>query len=81
MHPFSRNMLYIIGLGMVCLLVNLLIPVIRQHFAIDLFVRSSIATILYAALLIGLRIAPDFSDFFWEMVEKIRKAIRPSKGE
>lgn len=81
MHPFSRNMLYIIGLGMVCLLVNLLIPVIRQHFAIDLFVRSSIATILYAALLIGMRIAPDFSDFFWEMVEKIRKAIRPSKGE
>ncbi|MCB9035189.1 MAG: polysaccharide biosynthesis protein [Lewinellaceae bacterium] len=73
MHPFSRNMLYVIGLGIACLLVNFLIPVIRQHFLIDLFVRSSIVTVLYAALLIGLRIAPDITDFFWEIAGRVRR--------
>ena len=73
MHPFSRNMLYVIGVGIACLLVNFLIPVIRQHFLIDLFVRSSIVTVLYAALLIGLRIAPDITDFFWEIAGRVRR--------
>ncbi len=73
MHPFSRNMLYVIGAGIACLLLNFFIPVIRQHFAIDLLVRSSVATLLYAALIIGLRIAPDVADFFWEIAGKFRK--------
>lgn len=73
MHPFSRNMLYVIGAGIACLAIDRLIPVIRQHFLADLFVRSSIATILYAGLIIGLRIAPDMSGFFWEVLGKFRR--------
>ncbi len=73
MHPFSLDMLYVIGLRIVSILADMLIAVIRQHFLVDLFVRSWIATILYAGLLIGLRIAPDFSGFFWEMIGRVSR--------
>ena len=55
----------------VCLLVNLLIPVIHYHFVLDIIVRSSIITILFGSLIIGLRLAPDFADFFWKIVEMV----------
>ena len=73
MHPFSKKMLYVIGTGILCLLINLLIPVIKQHFLIDLLVRSSIITLFYAALIIHFRIAPDISDLFWKIVETGKK--------
>ena len=71
MHPFSWNMIKVIAAGALCLLVNLLIPVIHYHFVLDIIVRSSIITILFGSLIIGLRLAPDFADFFWKIVEMV----------
>jgi O-antigen/teichoic acid export membrane protein len=70
MHPFTWNMLGVVAIGLGCLGVNYFIPIIETHFLLDLFIRSSIATILFSALIIGLRVTPDIADFFWELFNK-----------
>lgn len=70
LHPFSKNMLGVIAVGAICIGVDWLIPVVDYHFLLDLLVRSSVATLLFAALLLGLRITPDISDFLKELLDK-----------
>lgn len=73
MHPFSMNMAKVLGAGALCLVVNLFIPVIHYHFVLDILVRSSAITILFAALVVGFRLAPDFADYFWKIVGMVWK--------
>jgi O-antigen/teichoic acid export membrane protein len=68
MHPFSKNMLSVLAAGAFCLLADQFIPLVAYHFVADLLLRSSIATLLFSALIIGFRIAPDIADFFWKIV-------------
>jgi O-antigen/teichoic acid export membrane protein len=68
MHPFSKNMWGVLAAGVLCLLVDQFIPLITYHFVADLLLRSSVTTLLFSALVIGLRIAPDIADFFWKIV-------------
>lgn len=70
MHPFSWRMLALAGVGLVCLGIDLLIPVWEWHFLGDLVLRSAITTILYCSIVIGFRIAPDITDYFWEYLDK-----------
>ena len=73
MHPFSVNMLKVAITGALCLGVNYFIPVIHYHYIFDILVRSSVITILFLGLAIGLRLAPDYADYFWKMVGMIWK--------
>ncbi|HMQ47804.1 MAG TPA: oligosaccharide flippase family protein [Saprospiraceae bacterium] len=70
MHPFSINMLGVIGAGLFCLLIDHLIPSIQVHFLLDLLLRSALVSILYAALIVGLRIVPDIADFTKELWQR-----------
>lgn len=70
MHPFSRNMLGVIGAAVFCLLLNHFIPPMKTHFLVDLFVRSALASIIYMSLIVGLRIVPDIADFLLELWQK-----------
>lgn len=75
MHPFSWRMLGLIAAGLAGLGVNVLLPVWEWHFIADLLLRSTIVTLVYTALIIGLRMAPDIADYFWEFVAKARKLL------
>lgn len=68
MHPFSKNMLGIIAIGAVCLLTDQFVPLITYHFIADLLLRSTLATLLFTALIVGFRIAPDLAELFWKIV-------------
>ena len=70
MHPFSWRMFALAGVGLVCLGIDLVIPVWEWHFLGDLVLRSAITTILYCSIVIGFRIAPDITDYFWEYLDK-----------
>lgn len=76
MHPFSRRMLGLVGMGLFCLGINYLIPAWEWHFLADLVLRSTIVTLVYAAGIIGLRITPDIADYFWEYAAKARALLK-----
>jgi O-antigen/teichoic acid export membrane protein len=76
MHPFSTRMLSLLGVGIFCLGVNYLIPVLEWHFLADLILRSGIVTLVYGVGVIGLRITPDIADYFWEYVNKVKTLLK-----
>lgn len=76
MHPFSTRMLSLLGVGIFCLGVNYLIPVLEWHFLADLILRSGIVTLVYGVGVIGLRITPDIADYFWEYVNKVKDLLQ-----
>lgn len=61
-HPFSRGMLHIIGVGILAILLNHLLPSLNGIFLIDLIYRSVIITIFYTACLLIFKISPDISN-------------------
>ncbi len=75
MHPFSWRMLGLVAAGLASLGANALLPVWEWHFLADLLVRSTIVTLVYTALIIGLRIAPDITDYFREFVAHVRRLL------
>jgi O-antigen/teichoic acid export membrane protein len=71
-YSFSINMLYMLLLGIFCLGINELIPVIETHYIFDLLIRSTIITLIFVLVIIKWRIAPDIADFILRLIKRLK---------
>ena len=69
-HPFSRNTLKVITIGIAGLAVGLLFPRIEAHFLLDLLLRSAAISLVYLSLALAWKAAPDVNNFLADQVEK-----------
>ncbi len=76
MHPFSKGMIGLALIGGIVLAIGLLLPRFPGHFAWDILLRSGLMTLVYGGLVIGFRVAPDVTNFFWRLVERGRRLGR-----
>jgi O-antigen/teichoic acid export membrane protein len=73
MHPFSWGMARLGLAALAAFGLNFLLPELNAHFLFDLVYRSGIVTLAYGAMIVGLRLAPDVADFFWEQWGRFRR--------
>lgn len=68
-HPFSKNMLLVITIGIATYFIHTLLPHSFGHWIIDLLLRSTILTIFYLGLLLITKAVPDISQSFKQLIQ------------
>jgi len=74
-HPFMRQHLYVLGLGLLVYGINLLLPPFEPYI-IDIAVRSALITFVFTLAVYRLRISEDISSTIEKSINQIRKAFR-----
>ncbi len=72
MQPYSMKTLYCIGIGLVVLGINYLLPS-WDNLYLDLVVRSTVAVGVYIPLLLSFKISPDINGVVTNMLEQVKK--------
>ena len=71
LQPFNLNFLFVAAIGIFAYFISSLLPVL-SNFVADIFIRSSILTILFCLPIYLLKISPDIN----EKADKILKSIK-----
>ena len=64
MQPLGVKQLLVIGVSVMTFLICNNIPVISNIF-VDIIVRSSAAIIIYAGIILLLKVSPDLNERYW----------------
>lgn len=70
-QPFTVKTLLILAISAATLVVNFLLPVL-DNFVVDLVVRSSIVTAVFATLVLALQVSPDLNEILANFIKKYR---------
>ncbi len=71
LQPFSIKFLFVAAIGVAAYLISSLLPIL-PNFIVDIFVRSSILTVLFCLPIYLLKLSPDIN----EKADEILKALR-----
>ncbi|MBK0403784.1 oligosaccharide flippase family protein [Adhaeribacter sp. BT258] len=71
MQPFVWRSLLIVGIAIVVYLLSELIPVLPNAF-LDIIVRSAFIALLYGLLILALKASPDATNFWKNLLKRIR---------
>ncbi len=74
LHPFSINTLKVLLIGITTYLIVTLIPSIGNAF-VDIILRSIVISILFIASVLYFNISQDLTDFFHQVIDRIKKVI------
>ena len=70
-QPFSLNTFKVLLISILVIIINLFIPEQENNF-LDILLRSSIITLIYASAVIGLGISEDVNRIFYHFINKIK---------
>jgi O-antigen/teichoic acid export membrane protein len=71
LHPFSSRLLWVLGIAGITYTVSL-IPQIMDNFWIDIPIRSTLITVIFVGLVLGLQISPDINAYLKQLLKKFK---------
>ncbi len=69
-HPFEIKTLSVLGIGAICYFASTFIPTVN-NMILDILIRSSVITIMYISVMIGLKLSSEFNALIYKTLKKI----------